>query len=184
MLRVVISTSAAARLAAARAFLDELPSTTEAVVVGATRGAADDLVRAIAARRGATVGLTRFSLTQLAARMAVPALSQARRAPATQAGTEAIAARAVFDAITAGDLAYFTPVARMPGFPVALARTIHELRLADVEPDRLSADAPSRDVGVLLARVEAEFARSSVDDRAALFRLAAKAADSGESLWG
>jgi len=183
MLRVVISTSAAARLAVAQGFLEKLPSATEAVVVGATRGAADDLVRTIASRRGASFGLSRFSLTQLAARMAVAALSQSRRAPATQAGTEAVAARAVFDAITAGDLAYFTPVARMPGFPVALARTIHELRLAGVEPDRLSADAPSRDIGALLARVEAEFARSSVDDRAALFRQAAKAADSGESLW-
>ena len=183
MLRVVTSTSAAARLAAARSFLEQLPPTTEAVVVGATRGAADDFVRAIAAARGATFGLTRFSLTQLAAHMAIAAPSGARRAPATQAGTEAVAARAVFDAVAAGDLAYFTPVARLPGFPAALARTIHELRLAGVGAGRLSADVPSRDIGALLARVEAEFDRAAVDDRAALFRRAAEVAGAREGRW-
>jgi hypothetical protein len=186
MLRVVTSTSAAARLAAARSFLEQLPPATEAVVVGATRGAADDFVRAIAAARGATFGLTRFSLTQLAAGMAIAASSGARRAPATQAGTEAVAARAVFDAVAAGDLAYFTPVTRLPGFPAALARTIRELRLAGVGADRLSgrtADVPSRDIGVLLARVEAEFDRAAVDDRAALFRRAAEVAGAGEGRW-
>jgi ATP-dependent helicase/nuclease subunit B len=183
MLRVVTSTSAAARLAAARSFLEQLPPATEAVVVGATRGAADDFVRAIAVARGATFGLTRFSLTQLAARVAVAAPSGARRAPATQAGTEAVAARAVFDAVAADDLAYFTPVARLPGFPAALARTIHELRLAGVGADRLSADVPSRDIGALLARVEAEFDRAAVDDRAGLFRRAAEVAGAGETRW-
>jgi hypothetical protein len=183
MLRVVTSTSAAARLAAARSFLEQLPPATEAVVVGATRGAADDFVRAIAAARGATFGLTRLSLTQLAARLAVADSSGPRRAPATQAGTEAVAARAVFDAVAADDLAYFTPVARLPGFPAALARTIHELRLAGVGADRLSADVPSRDIGALLARVEAEFDRAAVDDRAALFRRAAQVAGTGEGPW-
>jgi ATP-dependent helicase/nuclease subunit B len=182
MLRVVISTSAAARLAAARSFLEQLPPATEAVVVGATRGAADDFVRAIAAARGATFGLTRFSLTQLAARMAA-APAGARRAPATQAGTEAVAARVVFDAVAADDLAYFTPVAKLPGFPAALARTIHELRLADVAAERLAADPPSRDIGALLARVEAEFDRASVDDRAALFRRAAQVIAGGKGSW-
>jgi hypothetical protein len=183
MLRVVISTSAAARLAAARSFLDGFPPATEAVVVGATRGAADDFVRMIAAARGATFGLTRFSLTQLAAHTAAGVTSGVRRAPATQAGTEAVAARAVFDAVAADDLAYFTPVAKLPGFPAALARTVHELRLADVGAGRLSADTPSRDIGALLARVEAEFDRASVDDRAALFRRAAHVAADAKGRW-
>ena len=183
MFRVVISTSAAARLAAARSFLETLPPAAEAIVVGATRGAADDFVRAIAAAKGATFGLTRFSLMQLAARMAAASSSDARHAPANQAGIEAVAARAVFDAATADDLAYFTPVARLPGFPRALARTIHELRLADVRADRLSADVPSRDIGALLARVEREFDRASVDDRATLFRRAAEAVAAERTRW-
>ncbi|MCU1384751.1 MAG: ATP-dependent nuclease, subunit [Acidobacteria bacterium] len=113
----------------------------------------------------------------------------------TQAGAEAVAARAVFDAIAAGELAYFEPVARMPGFPKALARTLHELRLAGVTANselgtensaRRTTDDERRttsDLFVLLSRVEAELARSSVDDRAALFRLAAAACRSGHVRW-
>ena len=70
---------------------------------GATRGAADDFVRSIARNAGATFGLARFSLTQLAARAAAAGTRQGRRVPATDAGAEAVAARAVFDCI--GDLA-------------------------------------------------------------------------------
>src|SRR5438552_308119 len=168
MIRVVTSTSAAARLGAARAFLQQLPAASEALVIGATRGAADDLVRSIARHAGATFGLIRFSLTELAAAAAAGA-RHGRRVPATQAGDEAVAARAVFDSI--GELSYFTPVASMPGFSKALARTIHELRLAGVDASALAGrDAATADVGRLLARVEREFDRAAVDDRAALFR--------------
>ena len=37
--------------------------------------------------------------------------------PVTQAGAEAAATRAVFDAVVAGELDYFGPVAKLPGFP-------------------------------------------------------------------
>src|SRR4029077_19906802 len=137
MFHVLTSTSAAARLAAARRFLDRHPASTEILVVGASRGAADDLVRRLARDRGATFGLTRFSLTELAARAATEARGAAYT-PGTQAAGEAMAARAVFQAVQGDELAYFTPVARMPGFPRALARTLHELRLAVVSADRLS----------------------------------------------
>jgi len=184
MLRAVSSTSAAVRLDAAAAFLRQFPASTEVVVVGATRGAADDFVRRLARRSAATFGLTRFGLTELAARSAVSTSSLPRRAPATQAGAEAVAARAAFDAVTAGELGYFTPVASMPGFPRALARTLHELRLAGIGPDRLGGpDAATEDIGRLLARVEAELARVGVDDRAALFRRAANAVREGLVRW-
>lgn len=180
---MVLSTSAAARLDAARAFLRQFPSSTEALVVGATRGAADDLVRAIAREAGATFGLTRFSFTELAARAAAPSAAQ-RRAPATHAGAEAVAARAVFDAVASGELTYFTPVASMPGFSKALARTVHELRLGAIATPRLSAgDAASADVGQLLARVEAQLEGAAVNDRAALFGAAAAAVTSGQAPW-
>jgi CRISPR/Cas system-associated exonuclease Cas4 (RecB family) len=184
MLRAITSTSAAVRLEAARQFLAQLPPSTEAAIVGATRGAADDFARNLARRSGATFGLTRFGLTELAARAASSGLAAARHAPATQGGAEAVAARAVFDALTAGELDYFTPVASMPGFPKALARTIHELRLAGIGPGSLGArDAATGDIGRLLARVEAELDRVAVDDRAALFRLAAEAVREGRVRW-
>ena len=70
MLRIVTSTSAAARLAAAaHALATRLPS-EETLIIGASRGAADDLTRAVTRRAGATFGVIRFSLTELAARAA------------------------------------------------------------------------------------------------------------------
>jgi ATP-dependent helicase/nuclease subunit B len=183
MLRVLLSTSAAARLDSARTFLRQLPPATETLVVGATRGAADDLVRSVARDTGATFGLTRFSFTELAARAAATAAVD-RRAPATHAGVDAVAARAVFDATAASELTYFTPVAAMPGFSKALARTIHELRLAAVNGRQLSTDdAASADVARLLARIEAQLDESAVNDRAALFGAAAAAVASGRVPW-
>jgi hypothetical protein len=173
-LRVISSTSAAARLAAAAEFLDTYPAASEVLVVGASRGAADDFVRTVALGRGATFGISRFSLTELAARLAADRLAQVRTVAGTQAGAEAIAARIVFDAQAAGELQYFAPVASLPGFSKAAARTLHELRLAGVTSGRLGAqDRATGDIGLLLARLEAELERASMADRAALLRLAA-----------
>jgi hypothetical protein len=85
-MRIVLSSSAAVRLDAARQFVLDSPPAAEVLVVGATRGAADDLVRALAGARGATFGLYRFSLTQLAARLAAPLLAADRLSPATALG--------------------------------------------------------------------------------------------------
>ena len=188
MLQAATSTSASARLDRAVSFLTSRSPSAEALIVGASRGAADDLARAIASATGATFGLTRFSLTELAARLASARLAGSQRVPGTEAGAEATASRAVFDAMAAGDLEYFAPVAAMPGFPRALARSVHELRLAGVDPERLLAvgrgrTEPLADIGRLLTRVERELDRSSVTDRAALFRLASETCRAGDSRW-
>ncbi|MQA31361.1 MAG: PD-(D/E)XK nuclease family protein [Luteitalea sp.] len=176
MFRVITSTSAAARLGAATRFLQHRPPSAEVIIVGASRGAADDLVRSATRRLGATFGLWRFSLTELAARSAAPHLAETTRAPVSQVAGEAIATRAVFDAVAASELTYFKPVAAMPGFPKALARTIDELRLSGVAADRLTSLGPAgADLAVLLTRVEEQLDRAAVDDRAALFRAAADA---------
>ncbi len=175
MIHSIVSASARARLDAARRFLAGFAPSTERLIVAATRGAADDFARELA-RDGAVFGLHRFSLTELAARAAAARPAGRRRTPGSLAGAEAVAARVAFDAAAAGELSYFEPVARMPGFPRALARTVHELRLAGVTPQALSShgDGPA-DLARLLARVEAELDRASVEDRAALFAAAAEA---------
>src|SRR5262245_61051171 len=186
MLRVITATSAMARLKAAADFLAHRPPSSEVVIVGASRGAADDFARSIARGEGATFGLMRFSLTELAARAAAVRLAGASRAPLTPAGIEATAARVVFDALGAEEIEYFVPVASMPGFPRALARTLHELRLAAIAPDRMmdchagpvlprAASQAGRDIGRLLARIEQQMDRAAVSDRAALFHLGAEA---------
>lgn len=177
--RLITSTSAAARIdAAAAALLASLPS-SEVLVVAASRGAADDLARLVARCAGATFGLVRFGLTELAARLARSVATSSltgvdgRRVPATAIAGEALATRAVFDALAAGEIRYFEPVARLPGFPKALARTLFELRLARVSTSGLAAGpAALDDLGRLLERVEWQMSRAGAVDRAALFSLA------------
>ncbi len=179
MLHVATSRSAAARLDAARAFLASYSQDSEIIVVGASRGAADDFVRTICQQRGATFGITRFSVIELAARSAALDAGDAC-APGSQAAAEAFAARATFAALADGGLKYFGPVAAMPGFPRALSRTVHELRLAAVDGARLAAlGASGADLQELLARIETEQDRASIGDRSELFRRGAAAWSAG-----
>jgi RecB family exonuclease len=173
-IRIVESSATGLRLDAARAFAaGHIGQASDVHVVGASRGAVDDLTRSIAATAGATIGLHRFSLTQLAARLAAPSLAANGFAPATWLGSEAVAARAAFDAQQAHALTYFAPVAKTPGFPRALARTLQELRLADVRPEALAAlPLGGPDLATLLERFERQFVTATARDRATLFTTA------------
>src|SRR5262245_31272685 len=172
---VLVSPSAAERLAYARSAVSRCSPGSPVLIVGASRGAADDLARDIAVSVPATLGVQRLSLMQLAARTALAALANEGVAPSTWLGAEAVAARTVFDATSAGALRYFAPVAGTPGFPRALARTLQELRLAGVGGHRLSPFAPTGpDLAWLLERFDSGFADASSLDRADLFRTAAK----------
>ena len=126
------SASASIRLHEARKFLDAFSPGTEILLLGASRGAVDDLARTIAMEKGATFGLHRLSFTQLAARLAAAQLAANGHAPTSALGYEAVAARAAFEANKDEALDYFFPVSSTPGFPKALARTLQELRLAGV----------------------------------------------------
>jgi hypothetical protein len=173
MIRIVESAAAELRLAEARAFVQRFTPSTSVLVVGASRGAADDLARAVAAAHPATLGLHRFSVAQLAARLAAPVLAARGAAPSSYLGSEAVAARATFEAQRDGALGYFEPVARTPGFPRALARTLQELRVARVDGGRLDAlPLGGPDLAALLERFDAQFAAASATDRAALFSAA------------
>ncbi len=182
-IRVVESSATELRLAEARAFT--AAHTTNAAdvhVVGASRGAVDDLARSLAAHTAATIGIHRFSLTQLAVRLAAPALAADGYSLSTYLGSEAVAARAAFDAQQDDALAYFAPVARTPGFARALARTLQELRLAQVQADALSTlPLGGPDLAALLERFEQHFQTAAARDRATLFKVAAAVAASGSA---
>ena len=175
--RIVESSEAALRLERAHAWLLEHGG-RGAILVGASRGAADDLARAVARARGGALGLHRFSFTQLAAHLAAPVLAARGAVPVTRVGTEAVAARATFEARHDGELSYFAPVASTPGFPRALARTLNELALARVGPEALrQLPLGGPDLAALFERFDAQFAAASATDRATLFEAAAQGAD-------
>ena len=178
-IRVVESSAAEVRLAEARAFITRHHG-RDIHLVGASRGSVDDLARGFARTRGATVGLHRFSLAHLAVRLAAPSLAADGCAPATALGAEAVAARAAFEAQQDGALRYFAPVAPTPGFPRALARTLHEIRLARVTSEQLAAlPLGGPDLAALLERFEEQCRGASTRDRTTLFRAAAVASASG-----
>ena len=175
-LHIIEASEASRRLGEAQAWL--LPRADRgALIVSAARGAADDMARAVALARGGAVGLHRFSFAQLAAHLAAPVLAVRGIAPATRIASDAVAARAAFDARRDGELSYFEPVSETPGFPRALARTLHELSLARVRPASLAAlPLGGPDLARLLERFEDQFAAASATDRAALFEAASEQA--------
>ena len=183
MLEAFGAASSVERLSAAGDFLERVPAAAELLIVGASLDAANDVARRVTATRGATFGLHRVSLTQLAVRLAEAEMARLGVAPATALSAEAVAARAAFEALRERALGYFAPVARFPGFAQALAATLAELRLGGVAADALETlDGPARDVAELARRFEAQLEDGKVADRAALLQIATRALDIADEL--
>ena len=175
---VVCSPAAAVRLDAVRSFIAELPPSLELLLVGHTREAVDDLARDVTRRRGTSFGVHRFSVRQLASQLAAIELARLGYAVASPLGTEAVAARAAFDALDAGALDYLAPIARLRSFGVTLRSTLDDLRAADVDLDTLqSRGTRGKDVRVLADAFDEQLDNAGLVDRAALFRVAASARD-------
>lgn len=185
MIRIITSNSAVERLEAARAFVQSLSPSTEGLLLGASREAIDDFVREVSVSAGATFGLHRFTLTQLAALLAQPELATKGLVQSTVLGAEAVAIRATFETLQTGSIPYFEPVARFPGFASALAATLGEVRLACLDADALARlSAPGPDLAVLLREYEERMLLAMVADRATLLQTATSAVAAGRSMNG
>lgn len=172
---VVSHPASSVRLSAARDFVRrQVAEGRDALVVGVTRSAADELVAGVAAEQGGLVGVSRAGVGELALRLAMPTLVARGLRPTPALGAEALAARAAFE--SRDELRYFAPVSDMPGFARALARTLSELRLAGVGPEDLKGDPAVDDLARLLAGTNAEEERAGAVDHAALLTAAAEAA--------
>ena len=79
-----------------------------------------------------SAGVHRVTLVQAGAELARSAMAERGLAPLSGLGREAVAARVTQIALAQNKLVYFHPVAALPGFARALARTLVELRLARV----------------------------------------------------
>lgn len=132
------SASAAERLARARRFIADLPSTSEVVIIANARASADDFARSFANDKQATVGLHRFGMAQFAMQIGRGEIARRGLAPLTAAGAAALAVRCVFEVRARRGFKFFRPVEDKPGFASALAGTIRELRASGVGPKALS----------------------------------------------
>jgi RecB family exonuclease len=171
--RLLVTPDARSRLAAAHAWLAALPADGEALVLGATWEAADDLVRDVVAGGTARFGIVRMTLDRLAARLGTRALIADGRTPTTPLSLTAVVARAVHLLLAEGRLEYFEPVARGPGFAAAVARTMGELRMNGLAPEALEAVTRG---GADLARIGEAVAReldaARLADRAGVYAAA------------
>ena len=147
------------------------------LVVAASRGAADDLVRSSC--EVGFAGVHRTTLTGLAAELAALDLAERDLAPMSQLSREAMAAR-VIHKLRDGGIPYFGEVAHTRGLAHAAANTVSELRLERVDRDRLSAtSAPGRDLARILTLYEQELAGASLGDLAVLYDCANAVARGG-----
>jgi CRISPR/Cas system-associated exonuclease Cas4 (RecB family) len=120
-----------------------------------------------------------MTLLQLAEELARPQMAQQQLAPLSRLGAEAVAARVVHRLHESGMLAYFAPVARLPGFPSALAATLSELRLAHILPETLDTQGNgARELRVLLAEYQLELEKRQLADLPLLLSLATQIAQS------
>ena len=170
---IVCSPRAADRLESASRWLQELEPSAEVMVLASRQPAADDLVRALSARR-ALFGVHRMTPARLLGVLCAERLFRDGLAPAAGLGAEAVAARAIYKLAATGALGYFAPVADRPGFPGALARTLGEVRLAGIGAHELaSLDAIGVPLAAMLTQFEAELHDARLVDRAAMLALAA-----------
>ncbi len=176
-LALFVSPAAGSRLEAAHQFVDTFTASTELLIVGETRDAVDDFARDVVIRRGASFGLHRFSIRQLASTLAATELARGGLAVASPLSTEAVCTRSAFEALESEELDYLAPVARLRSIGQTLAATLGDLRDADVDLASLDDHgARGADVRALAKRFETQLSQAGLVDRSALFRLAARAA--------
>lgn len=122
---------------------------------------------------GGLLGAHVLTLTQLAGTLAAPEMADAGLTPLTRLGAEAVAARVAHAALKKNGLSYFTPVADMPGFARAVARTLTEVRFEGLTPNDLrKGGRPGVDLAFLLRLYEQELLDRKLADVPGMFSFA------------
>src|SRR5882724_4184816 len=180
--RIELSSYAAVRVQTARDWIQAYPTDTEILVIAHSAEAATDLHLGVVGAAGAWFGIKRFTLNGLASRLAQHALVASGTAPASNLSFTAVAARAIHSLQSEGKLNYFEPVATRPGFPIAVAKTLEELRMNEVDPGSLARlTRGGKDLAAIASLVEQELKESKLSDKAALFRAAIDSITSPEN---
>jgi ATP-dependent helicase/nuclease subunit B len=170
------------RLHTALDFLEQF-SDREVLFIAPSRVAADDLTRRISLQTGSRFGIHRFTLAALAVDIASPRLASQGLSILGGVAVDALAARATDRCRTQSALTWFDPVARTPGFFRALAATITELRMNDVDRTALADSGPAgADLAHLLREFELALAEAQIADLALIFRTATEEASRYDGL--
>jgi CRISPR/Cas system-associated exonuclease Cas4 (RecB family) len=144
-------------------------------VVGATQESAIGLTRAAVLAGGSSFGWRRFTLAGLAAALAGPTLAAQGKTLIASLTFEAVCARIVHRFAASGGLEELAVIASRPGLPRALARTLGELRLEQIDAAALSRSV----IGRLLTALDTELTALALADRASVLNAAAEVALTG-----
>jgi ATP-dependent helicase/DNAse subunit B len=171
---VVASASSHARIASGQDWLKARRPAEELLIIGPTLVAANEIARSVTRAKGASFGHHRMTLGQLASTLARPALTAQNIVPLGTLGVQAVANRTIQKLAEAGALGRYAKLTDGPGFARAIANTITELRLEQIEPDALTSVAS--DLCNLLRAYERELADHAFADWPGVLRLAVTAA--------
>jgi RecB family exonuclease len=176
--RLVTGLSARHRLQICEEFLAGTAG-QEVLVVAPARMAADELVRGSVKLRN-SFGVHRYALGALAVEIASPHLAARGKAVAAGVASDALAARAVQTCRNESRLEWFEPVATAPGFFRALASTLTELRLNNIDKAALRrVSAAGSDMALLLSAYEQYLLEAGLADAADIYQTAARVAAEG-----
>src|SRR5262245_33291313 len=178
--RLLTALAARDRLNASEEFLETV-SGQEVLIVSASRMAADELARRFCLKTGGSLGLHRFSLGALAIEVASPRLSLSGKSVLDGIAVDALAARAVQECRSQSHLKWFVPVATAPGFFRALASTLTELRLNNIDVYVLGRAKPAGvDLALLISAYEQYLSDAGLADSAEIYRTAALVVSDGQ----
>jgi ATP-dependent helicase/nuclease subunit B len=151
----------------------------EGLALAGSLDALTDLYAVLAREGRSAFGEHRATLARLAAQIAAPRLAAQELAPAGPLPLEALCARVVAALADRGKLGRFTAVARRPGLPRAIARTLREARSAGQGTAELAA--VDVDLATIHEEYEAELVRHGLADRAVVLRTAAARVREGDT---
>ncbi len=152
----------------------------EVLVVGGARGTADDFARSVPGQ--GALGIHTVTLTQVVTTLAAEEVAARSLTPISRLSLEALVARVVHASL--GQLEYFGPVAKMPGFVRALSSTLNELRLERIDLSALrAAGEPGADLARFAEAYSTELTARGLVDWARLLTLAESAAERGQHPW-
>jgi ATP-dependent helicase/nuclease subunit B len=109
-------------------------------------------------------------------------LNASGRVPTTGLSLEALTARAVHSLVSEKKFTYFESVATRPGFPRAVARTLQELRMNQVDIEQVRGlPRGGPDLAAIAERLERELSSAKLADRARIFDAAITSANNPPS---
>jgi ATP-dependent helicase/nuclease subunit B len=158
----------------AREFVRRRRPSHQVLIIADNRAAADEIARQCC--ESALVGVHRFALREFVYAMSSRALNERGWVPVRGVVREALAARIVAVAVRDKKLRYLHRVAGFPGFAKALSATLENLRLGEVDADRLHGSGESGpDLACLLDAYTRELRERKLADHADRVQLALQA---------